>query len=109
MKFRIINALILAAAIYSCAPKVAVTAMQPDPVQVPPKIVETNVPNEAVVSALEEGRSLNEKYCANCHKLYPSKAFRADQWPSIIKRMQKKARITDDETALIQNYILSEL
>jgi len=41
--------------------------------------------------------------------LYPSNAFRADQWPSIIKRMQKKARITDDETALIQNYILSEL
>jgi|SRR6218665_112861 len=109
MKFRLISAFVLAAAIYSCSPKVAVTATQPDPVQVPPKIVETNAPNEVVVAALEEGKSLMEKQCANCHSLFAPKEFRADQWPSILKRMQKKARLNDDETALIQNYILSEL
>lgn len=109
MKFKIIAAFVLAVAIYSCAPKVAVTAMQPNPVQVPPKIVETNAPNEVVVAALEEGKSLMERKCANCHSLFEPKEFKADQWPSILKRMQKKARIDDNETALIQNYILSEL
>lgn len=110
MKLKLIVALILAAAIYSCtAPKVAVTAMQPNTVQVPPKIVETNEPNEVVVSALEEGKALNEKHCANCHSLFAPKDFKAEQWPTIIKRMQKKARIDDSQTALIQNYILSEL
>lgn len=109
MKFKIIAAAVLALVIYACSPKVAVTAMQPDPVQVPPKIVETNVPNEVVVSALEEGKSLMEKKCANCHSLFAPKEFKAEQWPSIMKRMQKKARIDDNETALIQSYILSEL
>jgi len=109
MKFKIIAAFALAAAIYSCAPKVAVTAMQPDPVQVPPKIVETNAPNEAVVSALAEGKSLMDRKCANCHSMYEPKEFRADQWPSIMKRMQKKARLDDNETALVENYILSQL
>jgi cytochrome c5 len=94
--------------LFSCSPKVAVTAQKPDPVQVPPKIAS---PNEATVSTEKypEGKILYEGRCAQCHKLFAPTAYSKENWAPILVRMQKKAHIEDADMAQINNYIYSHL
>lgn len=93
---------------YACAPKVAVTAMQPDLVQVPPKMA--SVEEEKPVAAdLEVGKSLYENRCNKCHDLYEPKDFTAEEWKPIMAKMQIKAKIDNAQTASIYNYIVSGL
>lgn len=105
---KITAVLVLGILVYACAPKVAVTAMQPDPVQVPPKIASAEE-TPKVLSDLEEGKSLYENRCAKCHDLYEPKDFTAEQWKPIMVKMQIKAKIDNAQTASIYNYIVSGL
>lgn len=92
--------------LFSCAPKVAVTAQKPDPVQVPPKMAS---PNEAPMTELAVGKSLYENNCAKCHKLFEPTAYSKENWGPILIRMQKKAHLEDSDMALISKYIYSYL
>ncbi|HMI06706.1 MAG TPA: cytochrome c [Flavobacterium sp.] len=108
---KLIAVLVLGTIVFACgAPKVAVTAMQPDPVQVPVKIASPAEDGpKPLAFALEEGKSLYENDCAKCHGLYKPTDFTREEWGPIMAKMQIKARITDEETASIYNYILSGL
>lgn len=107
MKLKIITAAIFAILLYSCAPKVNVTAMQPDPVQVPPKIAS---PNEAPVSEdVAAGKMLYDNKCGNCHKLFAPADFSKEDWGPILTRMQKKAGLGDVDMAKINSYIFYNL
>ena len=91
--------------IFSCgAPKVAVTAMQPNPVQVPPKIASVDE-EKPVNDAFAEGKSLYENKCGNCHALFKTTDFSKEEWGPIVARMQIKAKIDNEQTAKIYNYI----
>ncbi len=100
--------LFAASLLYACAPKVKVTAMQPDPVQVPPKL-ESIGEIKPIADEHAHGKSLYENRCGNCHPLVKTTDFTREQWGPIIQRMQIQAKTTDEETAKIYNYITATL
>jgi mono/diheme cytochrome c family protein len=92
MKTKIIAIVLLGTLIYSCSPKVIQTEA--------PKVDEVPLTPE-----LAEGKVLYENNCANCHKLYDPNKFSAEQWTPIVLRMQKKAKISDEEREKIYAYL----
>lgn len=92
MKNKIILGLFATAIFCSCTTQKAV---------VEEKKVEAKIENPA----LAEGKSLYEANCAKCHKLYDSKDFTAEEWTPIVMKMQKKARITDEQRDKIYAYL----
>lgn len=52
-----------------------------------------------------EGKVLFETNCAKCHKLYEPSTFKAEKWASILKWMQPKAKISDQEREKIYDYV----
>ncbi len=52
-----------------------------------------------------QGKTLYENNCVRCHRLYNASEFTAARWPSILDSMQKKAKITDQQKELINEYL----
>lgn len=92
MKTKIIAFASVFALTVACSPKVS----QPEPV----KTIEVPLTPE-----LAEGKSLFENNCGKCHGLYNPKDFNAEQWTPIMSRMQKKARISDEDREKIYAYL----
>jgi hypothetical protein len=55
----------------------------------------------------EGGRSLFITKCSGCHTLRLPQAYSAERWPGILDKMQKLAKITDEEREEILRYILA--
>lgn len=107
MKPKILFAALAGFLVYSCGTTPKITAMQPDPVQVPPVIPS---PNEAPMSEdIAQGKIMFENKCASCHRLYDPKEFSKEDWQPILIRMQKKAKLEDHDMAKINNYIFTSL
>ncbi|MFY0481547.1 hypothetical protein ACI6PS_03000 [Flavobacterium sp. PLA-1-15] len=62
-------------------------------------------PETIKLASTYDGGGLYKNNCANCHKLYKAEDFSREDWVPIMKRMQKKARISDAETLAIYNYL----
>jgi mono/diheme cytochrome c family protein len=101
---------------FACAPKVVapiiVEAKKEVPAETPKDINE--VKNETVNSMpavmtkeLAEGKSIYEFNCGRCHQLYEPTSVPKEKWQTILNRMQPKAKISDEETASIYNYLTS--
>ena len=60
---------------------------------------------EVTAETLAEGKSLYGMNCAKCHELYDAKSFTAEEWTPIVLRMQKKARISDEQREKIYAYL----
>jgi mono/diheme cytochrome c family protein len=103
MKTKIIFALLIASAALSCgSPKVV--AMQPsDPVvpQMP------SPEKSASAERIAQGKGLYDERCANCHKLFSPADFTQTEWAPILTRMQKKARLDDEQMSLVREYVYS--
>lgn len=69
--------------------------------------VEEN-PETIKLASTFDGGNLYTNNCAKCHKLYKTEDFSKEDWVPIMKRMQKKARITDAETLAIYNYLTAQ-
>ena len=54
----------------------------------------------------EAGKMLYENNCAKCHQLYDAKSFSKEQWTPIMLKMQKKAKISDEEREKIYAYLI---
>lgn len=54
---------------------------------------------------LAEGKSLYGMNCAKCHELFDANKFTAEEWTPIVLRMQKKARISDEQREKIYAYL----
>lgn len=74
------------------------------------KTIETNetIEKKEVVLSPEqaEGKMLYENNCGKCHALFSADKFTKEQWEPIVLRMQKKARITDEQRDLVFNYLV---
>ena len=57
------------------------------------------------VSELTEGRALYINNCGSCHTLYLPQHLTKEEWAKDVKRMQPKAKISDQETELILKYV----
>ncbi|MQP53574.1 MULTISPECIES: cytochrome c [unclassified Flavobacterium] len=98
MKIKLFSIAFVLAVFYACSPKV----IQPEV----PKVDDAPIVIEAPLTAeLAEGKLLFESNCAKCHDLYSPKDFNAEQWKPIMLRMQKEAKISDEEREMIYAYL----
>lgn len=64
-----------------------------------------NTPPGANISDLQAGRKLYVSKCGSCHTLVLPEKYSADQWQSLVDKMETKAKITPDEKRLIVRYL----
>jgi mono/diheme cytochrome c family protein len=94
MKNKIIIGLFALAFAYGCSAKKTVVVTE----IVKEKLVITR-------EVLAEGKSLYSNNCAKCHDLYDPNSFTAEEWTPIVIRMQKKAKISDEQREKIYAYL----
>jgi len=87
----------------SCGPT-KVVAMQPSDPAVPQM---PSPPKEGSAVRIAEGKGLFEQNCGKCHKLFSPTAFTQTEWEPILKRMQPKARLDDQQMDLVREYVYS--
>jgi cytochrome c5 len=58
---------------------------------------------------LYESKNLYENSCNKCHNIYVPSEFTKEQWPKILKSMQKNAELSDPQIAGILDYINSQI
>ncbi len=110
--------------LFSCATKsiVADTSKTTAPLEIAVvqevvPVVNTVVPETKPVTnnmvmltrELYESKILFENSCNKCHNLYAPNEFSKEQWPKILKSMQKNAELSDSQIAGIQDYINSQI
>jgi hypothetical protein len=57
------------------------------------------------LESLNKGRELYVKKCGRCHKPFSTTKFTEQQWLPQVNRMQKRAKVTNEEKELIFSYI----
>lgn len=83
-------------ALVSCSPKTTTVDTKEETMK---------FPNATV----EEGFNLNAQHCARCHKLKTVDDYSREQWDKILPNMAKKAKLTPEQEATINEYINWEL
>jgi hypothetical protein len=53
------------------------------------------------------GRTLYINHCGSCHNLHLPEQYTRRHWEKEIPDMQRKAKITDEETKMITNFLLA--
>ena len=96
MKYKVIALAVLSSIIYSCASKSSIPTTE---------VKKEEVKTSPMTSELTEGMYLYENNCAKCHKLYSPNDFNAEEWKTILARMQKQAQLTDLDGQKIYNYV----
>ncbi|HJW30115.1 MAG TPA: cytochrome c [Saprospiraceae bacterium] len=56
---------------------------------------------------LLQGRKLYISHCSSCHNLYPVNHFGPDRWVLQVEEMKTRAKISDEQAALITKYLAS--
>ncbi len=110
--------------LFSCATKsiVADTSKNTAPLEITVvqefvPVVNTVVPETKPITnnmvmltrELYESKILFENSCNKCHNLYAPNEFSKEQWPKILKSMQKNAELSDSQISGIQDYINSQI
>lgn len=93
MKIKLLGTLAIITILTSCSSSKKVVAETKEEVKLTPE--------------LAEGKLLFENNCGKCHKLFSPEDFSKEEWQPIVMRMQKKARITDEQRDLVYNYLVS--
>ncbi len=83
-------------ALVSCSPKTTTVDTKEETLK---------FPNATV----EEGFNLSAQHCARCHKLKTVDDYSREQWDNILPNMAKKAKLTPEQEATINEYINWEL
>ena len=89
-----ISAFVLLLSLSSCS----------SPLYMPSK---NNVANTADIENLKSGRKLYINKCGSCHMLRLPERYNRTQWTEAMVKMQKKAKISDEEKQLILDYVLN--
>ena len=55
---------------------------------------------------LMNGRTLYINKCGSCHNLHLPEQYTQKQWLKVMPEMQKKSKITDEETKQITDFLL---
>ena len=120
-KFILLTSLLF---LFSCATKSVIADAPKAPALQEIKVVQEVVPVENSVvpetkpvaknmvmltRELYESKNLYENSCNKCHNLYAPSEFTKEQWPKILKSMQKNAELSDPKIAGIQDYINSQI
>ena len=73
-------------------------------------ILLASTPNDSIKNMMHAdsvltGNALFVKNCGRCHKLKDPAKYTMVQWPGLVNKMQKRAKITDSEKAMILSYL----
>jgi mono/diheme cytochrome c family protein len=63
---------------------------------------------DASVESLEQGRQLFLTNCHRCHSYPDRTAYTAEEWPSLVRRMGRKAHLSDAEAMLVLRFVLTD-
>lgn len=55
---------------------------------------------------LEQGRTMYVRRCAGCHALHRPEEFAPEQWPRWVEDMTDDAKLTPEERAAIERYLV---
>ena len=94
--FLFLYLIILVWVIAACATKLYIPAI--------PDSVESGIS----VENLTRGRSLYVKNCSDCHTLYLPEKRTSAKWELVFPKMQKKAKVSDNDMELIKGYVLAK-
>jgi len=67
---------------------------------------QNNTATGSSLPELQEGRILYISKCGGCHSLVLPEKHDKEQWPALVDKMEKKAKITLVEKKLILNYLV---
>lgn len=56
---------------------------------------------------LNQGKTLFENNCAQCHKLFDPESRDAEKWNNVLKRMIPKTDLAYEEGRLVQGYLVA--
>ncbi|NNM05967.1 MAG: hypothetical protein HKO65_12835, partial [Gemmatimonadetes bacterium] len=59
----------------------------------------------AVLSA-QTAEELYDAKCGRCHAPYAPESYAADEWPGIVRSMRSQAGLSEDEEALLTEYLV---
>ncbi|MGV3697399.1 cytochrome c [Flavobacterium sp.] len=108
MKYKLPSLAVIALIIYSCASKSSVPTIEVKkeaPAATTVSGAPTAIGPTVMTPELAEGKSLYENNCANCHRLYKSDEFSAEEWRPIVARMAKKSHLDAVQEQKVYNYI----
>jgi cytochrome c5 len=54
---------------------------------------------------LDEGKTIYANSCTKCHELPETSKYTAEKWTEIMKWMAPKAKLTDEQSKLVYNYV----
>lgn len=60
---------------------------------------------DALAPLWTKARALYQKRCSSCHALRSPDKFTANQWPTILRPMAKRAALTGEQHALVLRYL----
>ena len=63
---------------------------------------------KTTVDSVKTGNELYENKCKRCHKLKDPAKYTMVQWPGLVNKMQKRAKITDEEKNIILIYLATK-
>ena len=110
--------------LFSCATKSVIADISKTPapqeikvvkeaVQVENPVIVTNTTssmNMVLLSKpLYDSKILYENTCNKCHKLYSPNEFSKEEWPRILRSMQRNTKLDDSQISGIQDYIYSQI
>ena len=61
----------------------------------------------ATPEALDQGRTIYIAKCSGCHTLRLPSVYAEERWPAILDKMQKRAKITDEQKEEILHFVLT--
>jgi len=56
-------------------------------------------------TGLRSGKLLHDRRCAECHALYAPGSYTPAQWRGIVADMAERAHLSDEDAALIYDYL----
>jgi len=87
-------------AFYCCSPKLA-----------PPVAADADcgktIWNECTLEKLTEAHQLYIKKCGSCHSVKIPRSLSEEKWRTTLPKMAKKAKLNEEQQALLLNYILT--
>lgn len=86
-----------------CAPKTGavLTTNNPSAEKV------ANIKKQFSQDQMERGMKLYEASCIKCHEIHEPSEFTVDKWEDILPSMSRRAHLSDDQSALVRAYLLT--
>lgn len=96
----------LSATLFACTAKKATTS-SPVKVELTAEQMVAEINSKYSEAQKEEGKTIWQANCQKCHKLFEPESRNVVKWDGILKRMTKKAKLSEEEAGKVRAYVLT--